>query len=138
MKITWEKCESYEKACESYKKAKDNSGAIYLHEWSGQPFYWGKVGGDSSFEQRYKAGYKHWIEGCLRHGNCLFIGKLDEEARNHINDLENYLICKYGSEMNVRKGKPKTQINFEHKGDIPYVISSKALCIKDIASPDCC
>ena len=35
MKITWKKCESYE-------KAKDHSGAIYLHEWSGQPFYWVK------------------------------------------------------------------------------------------------
>lgn len=133
MKITWEKCESYE-------EAKNNSGIIYLHEWSGKPFYWGKVGVDSTFAKRYNTGYSHWIEGCLRHGDCLFIGKLDEEARKHIDDLENYLICKYGSEMNVRKKKPTNQINFEHKGDIPDAISSqdRMLCIKDSATPNCC
>lgn len=132
MEITWEKCDSYE-------EAKGHSGVIYLHEWSGQPFYWGKVG-DSSFGQRYNAGYRHWIEGCLRHGACLFIGKLDQEARNHINDLEKYLICKYGSVMNKQRKKPKTQINFEHKGNIPDVILSQArtLCIKDSATPNCC
>lgn len=133
MKITWEKCESYE-------KAKGHSGAIYLHEWSGQPFYWGKVGVGSCFEKRYNLSYKHWIEGCLRHGACLFIGKLDEEARKHIDDLEKYLICKYPSVMNKRMAKPKTQIKFEHKGNIPYTISSqdRTLCIKDSATPNCC
>ena len=49
MKITWEKCESYKKAKDHAGKAKDHSGVIYLHEWSGQSFYWGKVGVDSSF-----------------------------------------------------------------------------------------
>ena len=133
MKITWKKCESY-------KKDKGHSGAIYLHEWSGQPFYWGKVGADISFGSRYNPGYRHWIEGCLRHGACLFIGKLDEEARKHIDDLENYLIRKYPSVMNKKSKKPTTQINFEHKGNIPYTISLQdcTLCIKDIATPNCC
>ena len=133
MKITWEECVSY-------KKAKGHSGVIYLHEWSGKPFYWGKVGVKSSFGSRYRPGYRHWIEGCLRHGACLFIGKLDEEAHKHLNDLENYLICKYGSVMNKQIKKPTTQINFEHKGNIPDTILSQArtLCIKDIATPNCC
>ena len=133
MKITWKKCVSYE-------KAKGHSGVIYLFEWNGQPFYWGKVGFDSSFGIRYASSYEHLIEGCLRHGACLFIGKLDEEARNHIDDLENYLICKYGFVMNKRIEKPTTQINFEHKGNIPDVILSQActLCIKDSATPNCC
>ena len=133
IKITWKKCESYE-------EAKDYSSIIYLHEWSGKPFYWGKVGGCSFFKKRYNTGYRHWIEGCLRHGACLFIGKLDEEAREHIDDLENYLICKYPSIMNEQIIKPKTQINFEHKGDIPDAISSQdcTLCIKDSATPNCC
>lgn len=136
MKITWEKCESYE-------KAKGHSGVIYLYEWSGQPFYWGKVGFDSSFEIRYHPSYRHLIEGCLRHGACLFIGKLDEEARKHISDLENYLICKYPSAMNKKPKKPKkpkTQLNIEHKGNIPYTISSqdRTLCIEDTATPNCC
>ena len=103
-------------------------------------FLLGKVGVGSSFGKRYNPSYKHLIEGCLRHGACLFIGKLDEEARKHIDDLENYLICKYGSVMNERSKKPTTQINFEHKGNIPYTISSQAcaLPIKDIATPNCC
>lgn len=135
MKITWEKCQSYE-----YAKAKNYSDVIYLHEWKEQPFYWGKVGVDSDFGTHYGPSYSHWIEGCLRHGACLFIGTLDEEARKHIDDLENYLICKYPSVMNRKIVKPKTQINFEHKGNIPDTISSQActLCIKDIATPNCC
>ena len=133
MKITWEKCVSYE-------KAKHHSGVIYLFEWNGQPFYWGKVGLKSLFKRRYNTSYRHLIEGCLRHGACLFIGKLDEEARKHIDDLEKYLICKYDSVMNKQRKNPKTQINFEHKGNIPDVILSQArtLCIKDSATPNCC
>ena len=133
MKIIWKKCERYE-------EAKKHSGIIYLHEWSGQPFYWGKVGDGSSFGTRYNPSYAHWIEGCLRHGACLFVGKLDEEAREYIDDLENYLICKYGSVMNKLKKKPTTQINFEHKGNIPdaILLQARTLCIKDSATPNCC
>ena len=57
MKITWKKCERYE-------EVKNNSGIIYLYEWSGRLFYWSKC---SSFRSRYETSYRHLIEGCLRH-----------------------------------------------------------------------
>ena len=81
MKITW-------KHCRSYDEAKDFSRIIYLHQWNGEPFYWGKAhnsffGGHKRKKDglhvsgRYNAGYRHWIEGCLRHGGQLFVGQLD-------------------------------------------------------------
>jgi len=72
MKIKWIRCHSYE-------EARNYSRIIYLHEWHGKPFYWGKA--ENSFfgghmrardglkaSGRYNASYRHWIEGCLRHG----------------------------------------------------------------------
>jgi len=29
--------------CRSYDEARDYSRVIYLHEWDGNPFYWGKA-----------------------------------------------------------------------------------------------
>ena len=85
MEINWIKCESYE-------KAEDYHHVIYLHEWSGKPFYWGIAntffGGNrrelygKERSSRYNPGYKHWIEGCLQHGACLFIGELNHEEFN--------------------------------------------------------
>jgi hypothetical protein len=40
MKITWV-------CCRSYDEARDYPRIIYLHEWNGKPFYWGKA--DKSF-----------------------------------------------------------------------------------------
>ena len=36
MKINWIRCRSYD-------EARDYSRVIYLHEWDGKPFYWGKA-----------------------------------------------------------------------------------------------
>lgn len=129
MEITWIKCESYE-------EAKDYSRVIYLHEWGGKPFYWGKAhnsffGGHKrdrdglNASGRYNSGYRHWIEGCLQHGACLFIGKLDQEALANIDALENFLIHKYGHVMNTRVEEPQTEFTIEHKGNVPYTITSK-------------
>lgn len=129
MQITWIKCESYD-------DAKDYSRIIYLHEWGGKPFYWGKAhnsffGGHKRERDglhasgRYNSGYRHWIEGCLQHGACLFIGQLDSEALQNINEVENYLIHTYGHVMNTRVEEPKNQLNLVHKGNIPYTINSK-------------
>src|ERR1035438_8174921 len=99
--------------CNSYDDAKDYSRVIYLHEWDGKPFYWGKA--DNSFfgghkrkydglhaSGRYNSGYRHWIEGCLRHGAKLYIGRLDELARTRIDDIENYMIVTFGHVMNTK------------------------------------
>ncbi len=129
MKITWVRRPSYE-------AARDYSRIIYLHEWEGKPFYWRKAhnsffGGHKRRRDgleasgRYNAGYRHWIEGCLRHGGRLYVGRLDDEALQRVNDLENYLIYTFGSEMNSKVQFPGQQLLVEHEGDIPFSISKR-------------
>jgi len=116
--------------CESYDDAKNHSRVIYLHEWNGKPFYWGKA--NNSFfgghkrkydglhaSGRYNSGYRHWIEGCLRHGAKLYIGRLDEHERTRIDDIENYLIVTFGHVMNTRIYAVAGDLVVEHKGAIP-------------------
>ncbi|MGB8116430.1 MAG: hypothetical protein WCF22_21810, partial [Candidatus Sulfotelmatobacter sp.] len=135
MKITWVLCRSYE-------EAQHYSRIIYLHEWGGKPFYWGKA--DRSFfgghmrerdglraSGRYNAGYRHWIEGCLRHGGKLYIGKLDEEALSRIDEVENYLIHTYGHEMNSRVVLPLGQLQLGHEGDIPQSITNSSAAFRN-------
>ena len=128
MKITW-------KYCRSYDEARDFSRIIYLHEWDGKPFYWGKAhnsffGGSKRKKDgldasgRYNAGYRHWIEGCLRHGGKLFVGQLDGSALEKIDDVENYLIYTYGCEMNKKVKKPEQALNIEHAGEVPLSIKN--------------
>ncbi len=132
MKIVWKKCSSYD-------EAKDFSRIIYLHEWNGKPFYWGKAhnsffGGSQrkrdglSASGRYNVGYRHWIEGCLKHGACLYIGKLSDRALECINEVENYLIYTYGHEMNTRVKEPNRELILDHQGDIPLSISNFKQC----------
>jgi hypothetical protein len=129
MKIAWTRCESYE-------AARDFWGIIYLHEWDGKPFYWGKA--DKSFfgghmrergglraSGRYNAGYRHWIEGCLRHGARLYVGKLDKEALRSVDEIEAYLVHTYGSEMNSRTVPPSRHLLIQHEGAIPVSISRR-------------
>ncbi|MEO3723637.1 hypothetical protein ABHN98_03775 [Pseudomonas syringae] len=126
MKITWVRCATYEEAKNKYR-------VIYLHEWDDKPFYWGKAHnsffgghmrkiGDFCASGRYNAGYRHWIEGCLRHGAKLYIGALSELALANINDVENWLIHTYGHEMNTRVRAPSVQLSIEHLGDVPASI----------------
>lgn len=128
MKITWIRCRSYD-------EARDFCRIIYLHEWNGKPFYWGKAsnsffGGHMRKKDgfkasgRYNAGYRHWIEGCLRHGGALYIGRPDDEAITHIDEIENYLIRTYGQEMNTRVASPIPDLAIQHEGDIPLSISA--------------
>ncbi|MEZ0483178.1 hypothetical protein [Fibrella aquatica] len=130
MIITWKRCSTYKEAC-------DHTGVIYLHEWDGKPFYWGKAhrsffcGGSRKYEEgkrsgRYNAGYRHWIEGCLQHGAKLYIGKLTAEALAFIDDVENFLICTYPSppDMNKRK-RPLKIMEVSHEGDVPSFILDK-------------
>lgn len=90
-------------------------------------FYWGEAenrffGGHTRKHElgkmsgRYIVGYRHWIEGCLRHGAKLYIGKLDAEGFIVIDAIQNYLIVQYGSEMNKRVRKP-ANLKIENVGD---------------------
>lgn len=126
MKICWTRCHSYAEAC-------DYSRVIYLHEWNGKPFYWGKAheshfGGNKRdmnglhASGRYNSGYRHWIEGCLRHGAKLYVGQLSEAALVVVNEVENYLIHTYGHEMNTRVRVPQRQLTIEHLGEVPATI----------------
>jgi hypothetical protein len=128
MKVNWIRCPSY-------KQARDYSRIIYLHEWDGKPFYWGKAensyfGGNKrkrdgvKISARYGPSYRHWIEGCLRHGGRLYIGKLDEEALSCVDEVENFLIHTYGHEMNNKVAAPIRQLQIEHEGDVPQSIAS--------------
>ena len=130
MKIKWIRCRTYE-------EARDYSRIIYLHEWNGKPFYWGKAhnsffGGHKRRRDgpeasgRYNAGYRHWIEGCLQHGGRLYVGQLDEEALRCVDELENYLIHTYGHELNTKVAPPPRQLHIEHEGDIPSSIASRS------------
>lgn len=80
---------------------------------------------------RYNAGYRHWIEGCLRHGGKLYIGKLDEEALSRIDEVENYLIHTYGHEMNSRVVLPLGQLQLGHEGDIPQSITNSSAAFRN-------
>lgn len=125
MQIKWTHCRTYD-------EAKDFVGVIYLHEWNGSPFYWGKADGSafggnprnlagSKRNGRYNPGYKHWIEGCLRHGARLYIGQIDNLAGNSLNNIEGYLIKRFGSEMN-RREEVAPDLNISHVGNVPETI----------------
>lgn len=127
MNITWTRCRTYD-------EAKNMCRVIYLHEWDGQPFYWGKAhesffGGhkrtidDLTASGRYNSGYRHWIEGCLRHGAKLYVGRLSPEALTNIDEVENYLIATYGHVMNTRFTAPLRHLNIQHLGEVPASIA---------------
>ncbi|MCK9398338.1 MAG: hypothetical protein M0Q44_22475 [Methylobacter sp.] len=127
MKIVWHHCTSYE-------EARNYSRIIYLHEWNDKPFYWGMA--HNSFfgghmreldglraSGRYNTGYRHWIEGCLRHGAKLYIGSLSKEALEHIIEVENFLIYTYGHEMNTKVTPPARLLEIKHIGSVPVSIT---------------
>ena len=123
MQIHWKRCRTYD-------ESKDFSKVIYLHEWNGKPFYWGVCdtslfGGNPRKIQgikknpRYGASYRHWIEGCLRHGGSLYMGMLSEMGDFSLTDIEQTLIAQYPSEMNSRKDAKIIITNIRHVGDVP-------------------
>jgi hypothetical protein len=109
VQITWTRCRTY-------AEARDRSRMIYLHEWHGKPFYWG----------RYNSGYRHWIDGCLLHGATLYIGQLDAEALAQVDVVETFLIRTYGHVMNRRIAGPVSDLQIKHCGDVPGVIRQAA------------
>lgn len=127
MKITW-------KLYRTYDEAKNCQQAIYLHEWSAKPFYWGmldktKFGGNRQtiengfLNPRYGSSYKHWVEGCLRHGAVLYIGTIEGANGTSIETIEKQLIHNYPSEMNAEE--QSQDLTIEHDGDVPISIRQK-------------
>jgi hypothetical protein len=129
MRIEWTRCLNYE-------QARNFKHCIYLHEWSDKPFYWGKIrnsffGGHMRTldgiraSGRYNAGYKHWIEGCLQNGARLYLGQLTRNGPYSIDQVENYLIATYPSQMNVRLTWVDFTLYLKHEGDIPAVLRNQ-------------
>jgi len=127
MKINW-------KLYRTYDEAKDCRTAIYLHEWSAKPFYWGMIGKakfggnrqklkDGYLNPRYGSSYKHWVEGCLRHGAILYIGTIKNQSGVSIENVEKQLIHDFPSEMNAAENSQN--ITIEHEGDVPISIRAK-------------
>ena len=127
MNIRWKHVNSYEEAKNFFQE-------IYLHEWDGKPFYWGKVDGsvfggtprnigNRKRNARYNPGYKHWIEGCLQHGGRLYIGQIEDMGDYSHDQIEAYLIAQFPSTMN-RRTKPTSRILPIHQcGDLPLSLS---------------
>jgi hypothetical protein len=126
-RLSWKKCSSYE-------EAKDEYDCIYLHEWNGKAYYVGicdrsifggnarKVNG-VKMNPRYGYSYRHWIDGCLEHGGCLYIGKVSQEAV--LSDVEETLI----GQLNPPKNTPKPYIKkvpIEHGGDMSLCLSRES------------
>lgn len=126
MKICWKKCSTYE-------EAKNFTGVIYLHERDGKPFYWGICnksifGGNKRridnklINPRYGSSYRHWIEGCLRHGASLYVGKPIDCGNHDLKDIELSLIAQFPSKMNPEEDPHKIISKIEHIGDRPSSI----------------
>lgn len=113
------------KQYKSYRGAKGREVILYLHEWDGKPFYWGKT--SVSFGQkgkktgRYGSGYRHWIEGCLRHGGRLYIGKPEEPLPEGVilDDVEHALIRKHKPTIRPRKRKRQLELQVVNVGQKP-------------------
>jgi len=73
---------------------------------------------------RYGVSYRHWIEGCLRHGGQLYIGIPSERIDYDLTDIELTLIALYPSEMNVDENARVIVHDIKHSGDIPSSIKS--------------
>ena len=71
---------------------------------------------------RYNVGYRHWIEGCLRHGASLYLGQIQFNDLYTIDEIENYLIHNFPSDMNKKRLDVSTSIVLEHTGDIPVCL----------------
>jgi hypothetical protein len=59
MKINWIRCRSYD-------EARDFCRIIYLYEWNGGPFYWGKaensfLGGHKRGRNGLRASGRYWL-----------------------------------------------------------------------------
>lgn len=129
-RITWYRCTSYD-------DAKDYTRVVYLHEWDEKPFYWGMVKnsyfggnkrtrGDDQVSGRYANGYRHWIEGCLRHGARLYIGVLEPSLISRIEEIEAHLIESFPSVMNSRKRAISGPFDILHSGDVPHCLRPAA------------
>jgi hypothetical protein len=127
IRIRWTRCKTYD-------DAKDYIGVVYLHEWNGSPFYWGICNGSvfggntrqidgMKRNPRYGSSYRHWIEGCLRHGGSLYVGVPEEKLNGKtLQEIENVLIVKYPTTMNSSSRTSSIRHEIKHEGDVPECI----------------
>ena len=129
MQIKWMQCRSYD-------EAKSFCGVVYLHEWHDKPFYWGicdksVFGGTTRIldgvkrNPRYGISYRHWIDGCLRHGGKLYMGIPSGSAGRSLEEVERTLVAQYPSELNDDRDGRMVIRNIEHSGDVPPCIKAR-------------
>jgi len=107
----------------SYRGAKEREFVLYLHEWDGKPFYWGKTrvsfGQKGKRTGRYGSGYRHWIEGCLRHGGRLYIGEPKLSAGVSLEDVESFLITRHKPTIPPRPRESRLDMHLKNSGERP-------------------
>ena len=117
----------------TYDDAKNYIGIIYLHEWNGSPFYWGICDGSvfggnarqidgKRCNPRYGSSYRHWIEGCLRHGGSLYVRVPQDLDGKSLQEIESVLIVKYPAIMNSSSKTIPVRHKMMHEGDVPECI----------------
>ncbi len=121
----------------SYQDAREMQRIIYLFEWNDKPFYWG-IAERSAFGVRYNVGYRHLIEGALRHGGKLYIATVNENSGIPLVTIENYLMVTYGHEMNSRINTDAMPLSLSHQGEPPRCLleTTETTGIIDTVSPD--
>ena len=126
IRIRWTRCHTYDDAINVL-------GVVYLHEWDGSPFYWGicdrsVFGGNTrqidgrKRSPRYGSSYRHWIEGCLRHGGSLYVGVPQDLDGKTLQEIEGVLIVQYPATMNSPSKTSHVRHEISHEGDVPVCI----------------
>ena len=129
IRIRWTRCRTYD-------DAKDFRGVVYLHEWNGSPFYWGKCdesvfGGNArridgkKRNPRYGRAYRHWIEGCLRNGGALYVGVPQHSDGKRLSEIESALDAMYPATMNDPSKRSAVPQEMSHEGDVPICIQKR-------------
>ena len=118
--IRWKRFCSYQEALD-HEKAEKKGEAVYVHQLDDKKTYYvGKLG-KSWFGKRFARGYRHWLDGCLMHGDNFFIGRPNTSVLNKIDidDVERTLIKRLCPKGNRLKVAPRRELKLDHSGDIP-------------------
>lgn len=103
----------------TYAAAAKLENVVYLFEWNGIAHY---IGIATDFQERYRYGYRHLIEGILQNGGRLYIATYNIRCGREI--IESELIRKLKPSQNkrVKSNKSKSILNISHEGNVPESI----------------
>jgi len=110
--VRWKQINSYDEASSNLAKG------IYIHDWDNKPYYVGQLKG-STFGTRYNSAYRHWIDGCLKHGARLYIGSIGQSDMEYLDEIENSVIQFLNPSGNRRRKPPSVKLKLAHEGQVP-------------------